>query len=261
MVAQKDRIIFSRRQLQWIMVISMLADHIACIFLDPLYVSEGAVVGLPFRICFYILHLMGRISFPLVCFLLVEGIRHTHDWKKYILRMAVFAFLSEIPFDLAINGKLVDMTSQNILFTLLIGLGMLVFLEQASSLPDILLRTRVNVLVVVASAFLAFFVRCDYSFWGIFLILLLYQREVTGKKQFFFMLLLCVCQGVIEVFAATALFLISHYDGRLNKQDSFVGGGSAVAVREPPFPLFQRYFFYLFYPLHMLILWGIRNAL
>ena len=65
---------------------------------------------------------IGRLSFPLYCFLIVQGYLHTHDIRAYGRRLLLFAFLSEIPFDLLIFGRMASPMEQNVLFSLLLGL-------------------------------------------------------------------------------------------------------------------------------------------
>ena len=83
--------------LKFIAVISMLIDHIAVIFQASL--SESI---------YFILRAAGRLSFPLFCFLLVEGFFHTRNKKRYQQRLFIFAVLSELPYDLAFRYLPVD---------------------------------------------------------------------------------------------------------------------------------------------------------
>ena len=61
---------------------------------------------------------VGRVSFVLFAFLIVEGFFHTKSRARYLLRLGLFALLSEIPFDLAFSGELVDWSGQNVYWTL-----------------------------------------------------------------------------------------------------------------------------------------------
>lgn len=123
--------------LKLIAIITMLIDHFAATIiektlaargafsLDPtdleavqnFYLENGALYGV-----YSIMRLIGRIAFPIFCFLLVEGFQHTRNKNKYAFRLALFALISEIPFDLALFGTVLEFSHQNVFFTLLIGL-------------------------------------------------------------------------------------------------------------------------------------------
>ena len=74
---------------------------------------------------------VGRLAFPIFAFMAVEGYFHTHSFKKYILRLLLFAVLSEIPFDLMYGGTWFYPFHQNVIWTLLIGLAGIHLMEKA----------------------------------------------------------------------------------------------------------------------------------
>ena len=65
---------------------------------------------------------VGRLAFPIFAFLAVEGYFHTRSFKRYALRMLLFAMLSEVPFDLMYGGTVFYPVHQNVIWTLLLGL-------------------------------------------------------------------------------------------------------------------------------------------
>ncbi|MBR1861071.1 MAG: hypothetical protein IJ796_04335 [Lachnospiraceae bacterium] len=84
-----------------------------------------AMYTTPMGMVYLLLRGIGRISFPLYCFFIVEGLKYTRSRLKYFLRLIIFAFISEVPFDLAIFGTPFYPLYQNVYFTLAIGLAMI----------------------------------------------------------------------------------------------------------------------------------------
>ena len=176
---------------------------------------------------------IGRAAFPIFCFLLVEGFLHTHDRKKYALRLFLFALVSEIPFDLAIMGRLFDPVHQNVFFTLLIGLLAMMlcdyFRMQAQPVAQ--------VLVLILAMVLAWALHTDYGYRGVLLIELLYIFRYNRMKQ--------VVAGAVafswETTAPLAFIPVWFYNGKRGKSG--------------------KWFFYWFYPVHLLILWGVKTFL
>ena len=107
--------------LKIIAVITMLTDHIGAGILGRIITMQGIYSGSVYNV-YTVMRYIGRLAFPIFCFLLVEGFMHTHNVKKYASRLFVFALISEIPFDLFVSGRIVDTSAQNVYFTLLIGL-------------------------------------------------------------------------------------------------------------------------------------------
>ncbi|HAQ39725.1 MAG TPA: conjugal transfer protein TraX, partial [Clostridiales bacterium] len=81
-------------------------------------IDHSAAILLPNNSFFYMIGRgIGRLSFPIFCFFLVEGFLHTSNTKKYLLRLGIFALISEIPFDLVFNHTILEIGYQNIYFT------------------------------------------------------------------------------------------------------------------------------------------------
>ena len=100
--------------LKWIAMVTMFIDHLAHTSLNP--------YGPHYVEIYTAMRTIGRVAFPIYCFLLVEGFMHTGNYRRYVLRIGLFALLSEIPFDLAMNGAAIFWNYQSVMVTLLIGL-------------------------------------------------------------------------------------------------------------------------------------------
>lgn len=215
---------FSGKDLKWIALCSMLLDHIGFLLVPagPLYV---------------LLRTAGRLAFPLFCFLLTEGFLHTGNRAAYGKKLFLFALLSELPFNLACGKCLLFPDAQNVFFTLFLGLCMMSVLSELKKKfrSKKILSGLSEGAAVCFFAVLSWLLRCDYQAYGIFLIALLYWYR-TGTLSiavpaFFgaFLSLGFYCS------AALSMIFIYYYDGTRGNQ------------RHP-------YFYYLFYPIHLLIL-------
>ena len=100
---------FSAATLKWIAIITMLIDHVGASLLygHAAYPAGwlggtryGWGEGIWSRDFYMALRVIGRLAFPIFCFLLIEGLIHTRNRWKYFSRLALFALISEIPFDL-----------------------------------------------------------------------------------------------------------------------------------------------------------------
>ncbi|MCH1983209.1 conjugal transfer protein TraX [Ruminococcus sp. OA3] len=217
-------------------MILMLIDHtgIAILYMVYLLPNAPVIIGTPLHNVYLVYRAMrfvGRSAFPIFCFLLVQGFLHTSDRKKYVFRLGIFALLSELPFDLALYGTVMDWSHQNVFFTLLIGLLVLCLMERFESNPYI------QVAAIAAGMGLAWLLKSDYSYHGVLLIAILYFFRYYPVLMTF-----AGCISLLwEAPACLAFIPINLY----NKQR-----GSNM-----------KYFFYCFYPMHLLLLAGIRSLL
>ena len=122
--------------LKIVAMVAMLIDHIGGVVISRMLMSTGlnaldstntdavmewVSVNSDVYGAYVLCRMIGRIAFPIFCFLLVEGFIHTSDVKKYAIRLGAFALLSEVPFDLAFQSKILEFAYQNVFFTLFIG--------------------------------------------------------------------------------------------------------------------------------------------
>ncbi len=228
----------SSSTLKMIAIITMLIDHTAATIVSTLrwhyYASASPdVLSILTNLNFY-MRRIGRLAFPIFCYMIVEGYFHTRNVKKYALRLFVFALISEFPFDYALHHTQSLMTKQNVYWTLLIGLLVIWAVDE-------LLRgyTAAQFLIMCFGMVLAYFMRTDYSFRGVFLIESLYILKFSRPLQ-----LLggaAYMENYEKMPTPLAFLLIWLYNGKKGRS--------------------MKYFFYLFYPVHLLILGFITYTL
>ena len=239
--------------LKMIAVITMLIDHSAATILERILVQmpSWAPATVDNWEQWYRLDLLlrgiGRMAFPIYCFLLVEGFHYTHSRRKYAARLFVFALISEVPFDMAFNQGFFDMSYNNVFLTLLIGLvtiwcsDMVIRRTETENFSKgkkagmIVLRVIMLAIVLITGSVVAEILHTDYGACGviaIFIMYMLYHRRMLG---FALMVLeLGLLGGIIEWAAILMLIPMHFYNGTRGKQ--------------------IKYFFYVFYPVHLLIL-------
>lgn len=189
-----------------------------------------------------ILRLIGRLAFPIYVFLLVEGVEHSRNRMAYLGRLALFAVISEVPFDLMVFGRLSCPDGQSVMLTLFLAAACLVLMQEVRDLKRAH-RVIVSLLGILTACVMAETARTDYSAYGILLAVLLYcTRDLPHRRliQFAGMLLLGIlCFGIYTPQHACVLAvpLFCLYNGTRRNPDRRI-----------------QYAFYAFYPVHMLIL-------
>ena len=214
--------------LKFIALCTMTIDHIGAVLL-PQYL---------------ILRIIGRIAFPVYCFLIVNGLFHTKDCKKYIGRLLLFALISEIFFDLAFFGKVFFPEYQNVFFTLAIGLTMIYLLESIRNrmlfkIPAF--NMAAELIVVALCCLLAYLLRTDYSVYGIIIIYGFYEFRYRYMISCFFQAYMnVIAMGGTQCYAVFALPFICLYNDKPGRKK-------------------YKWFFYIYYPAHLLILFLLKE--
>lgn len=222
--------------LKMIAIVSMTVDHSAASVL--LLCIKTGKLSKEWITVYRAMRGMGRIAFPIFCFLLVEGYFHTRSKMKYLGRLFLFSLISELPFDLALKGQLFYREHQNVFFTLCIGMGVICILDELKKkVGEGIGYYMAAVAVIFAGMELSAFLRTDYKRFGVLMIVLLfyaYRQRMAAVVLELYVLILFFENELPALFALPLLML---YNGKR---------GHPV-----------KYFFYLFYPVHLAILYVI----
>lgn len=227
----------------------MLIDHIAWVF-----VPFSSVLG-------QIMHFIGRFTAPIMCYFIAEGYFYTKNVKKYIIRIGIFAVISQIPFVIAekltspplmmIDGKLwinpeLLIPSFNVMFTLLLGLVALLLWNIK------IIEKPLRIMIVISLCFIS--LSGDWMCFTVLWILFfgIYRNDNKGKWISYY----CIALSSMTIVITTNIL------GGLPLWHNFWQAGLLF----PPFILmlhngekgsntpFHKWFFYIFYPLHLLII-------
>lgn len=243
----------SQEGLKGIACVTMLIDHTGAIVVYAMYLAAsgagGSVGGL--WDLYSLLRLVGRLAFPIYCFLLCEGVRHTKSPGRYGLRLLLAVFLSELPFDLALHGK-VSWENQSVMVTLLLGF---LALEGMDRCP----RVWGKLLTALPFSLLAEFLRADYGADGVWLMVLFaLTRDVKYGPLLQFL-------GMWFLFSPGHLMALNWLDGlRVTTQEWAVLSLIPISLysgEKKSRSKALQWAFYLFYPLHLTVLWILKGAL
>ena len=245
---KKSKFDISSAGLHIFAMVFMLMDHMwATVFTNAQWLTQ-----------------FGRLAYPIFAFMIVEGYSHTKNLKKYVLRLFAFALISEIPFNLMAGNSLTYYVHQNVLFTFLIGIGLIHINELARKNGKLWLTALTMALTTVVGLVFGFVTFVDYNAAGILTVLMFYFFRgrkwwcYIGQLVGLYYINVELLQGLyfeVELFghsfeivqqglAMLSLAFIWLYRGRQGKKSK----------------AFQ-YFCYAFYPAHMLILWFIATML
>lgn len=215
--------------LKWIALVTMFIDHVGAVVLE--YIPQAELPAV--TATYYVLRYIGRLAFPIYCFLLVEGFHRTSNRMRYLRDLMIFAAISEIPFEICFMTE-VGNGFHNVYWTLTIGLAVMMALDYVKK-NRFANNTWINLIIMIVGAFVAETLGCDYGAIGILLIFILYQTRDDRAKQSIF-------GGIAMLYEVTgpiAFVLTFFYNGE-RKIKKF------------------KYAFYAFYPVHLLLLYLVR---
>lgn len=235
----------------------MFIDHIGAVIVERMLLNAGALYqtqeqlqqGIVYRqdeaviatllLVDLILRMIGRLGFPIFCFLLIEGFMHTKNVWNYALRLGVFALISEVPFDLAFSGSFFYMDYQNVFFTLFIGLTVMIAydrIQRRENWPG-WQKKILGIIAILLGMGVAALLKTDYAAIGVLCVMIMFLFRKNRLHQ--------VIAGCIafcwEITAPLAFVPIAMYNGKRG--------------------LNMKYVFYAFYPVHLLLLYIIARCM
>lgn len=263
-------------KLKYFAVVTMLIDHLTYAFLERAPGPDGRVL------CFSVPNgllidnigrAIGRQAFPIFCFFLVEGFLRTRSRIKYFVRLVIFALLSQFPFQKCLFPQS-DELHANVICTLAIGMLAIWVIdemwklcikstEDSSGEKNALPGNRwenaepaeirlysvslVRMIIFLAAGFgsvagfckLAEVLQSDYGMGGVILIVLMYCLRKYRILLLFVSWAWMSWYNSFEIYAVPAFLLLACYNGKRGRQN--------------------KYFFYFFYPVHLLLIWLVRR--
>ncbi len=227
-----DKKILSANSLKIIAIIAMTIDHIAWAF-----VPFDSFLGQS-------MHIIGRLTAPIMCYFIAEGYFHTRSVKRYALRLFCFALISHIPFVLFESGKPFSFFPMNVIYTLLLGLLALLAYDKIKN-------EGLKTLAIIACMILS--IGADWGIFGVIFILIFGQNHGNFKEQMRKFSMVAISMVLLSVF-----FSLSN---RINIFSQLFQLGVLLSI--PLLYLYNgeqgkfkglKWIFYIFYPLHLLII-------
>lgn len=138
-------------QIRLIAIIAMVIDHIGLFFFPQ----------------FPILRIIGRLSFPLFAWLIANGARYTKNRERYLKRLFILACVSQLPFTLANNALGYSYWFFNVVFTLCLGLVVILTIQKTTDV-------RWHILMTVIACVVAYGINSDYGIVGVLSVVCFY---------------------------------------------------------------------------------------
>ncbi len=227
----------NRKQIKLLAIAAMTIDHIALVF-----VPSGSIL-------YYVMRLIGRLTAPLMAFMLAEGYRYTRSKPKYLLRLFAFALISQpfyfrMLFGHAPTSVLEYLTHWNVMFSLAVALMSLMLLE--SHIPTVPRLILVGVCISLAQF-------GDWSFMiPVWTIIFHVFRDDRRRCAALFTIVSVLLQTLIWLPQYDNLAAFSYQYGTLLAlvPIQFYNGKRGNVLHKN----LNRWFFYVYYPAHMFVL-------
>ncbi len=223
--------------LKLIAIIAMTIDHFSDLIYPGFPVNAGSII----------LHSIGRLTAPIMWFFISEGYHYTHDVKKYMLRLGIFAIISHFAYCFAFGMSFIPngiFNQTSVMYPLFIAV-LVLYISESKNINNIL--KHMLVFILVWTAFPA-----DWSCIAVLSVINMYVHRGNIEKQMLSIipwvfiyglvsfLFINKLYGIIQVFVLLVYPLLKQYNGKR---------GNAK---------WMKWFFYIYYPLHLVILGVLR---
>ena len=217
-------------QLKYIAFLSMLIDHTNNALITPLLNGTGWLLHLS-----NLFSILGRIAFPIFIFFIVEGFFKTSSRKRYLITLLAFGMISEVPFDMFTSKTFFSPYWNNMMFTLVLCLITIWVIDSLKEkISNKIVWHIVSIVVVAICSAVAMALSLDYDYHAIivaYLFYIFYDRPVLGAALGYLSI-------IKELYSFFGFGIVLTYNGERGRQ--------------------YKWFNYLFYPVHILILGMLR---
>lgn len=244
---------------KWIAIVSMFIDHTAAVLITyspPLIFDLGL---------YDIMRLVGRMAFPIFAYGIAQGCVYTHSARWYLGRLFLFAVISELPYQLALDQPIPPhFAASNVFFTLFAGAVCCEIVKFCRSKG----RGWVAVFPVAAIVLLCEMAATDYGGFGVLFVLmpyLFFENKIArlvalGSVTAFFYIVVANFSG----FSSPLWWVGDSYQfWYMVRQTVFalLGVGMVALCNGQPGSRKGKWFFYIFYPAHLTVLFLVDSAL
>lgn len=182
-------------------------------------------------------NILGRVSFPIFAFLIVEGYHHTRSLKKYLLRLFLIAVIAQVAFFNLFGGL-------DTIFTLLLGLLCILIYEKESD-------KIISLIVIITIGISALLLNFDYGLYGILMIIFFHIFYKSKAKKSIAFTILVLLHFSILIYSSKDISLLLPMVSTLSTL-------IFINLYNNKQGLKFKYLFYIYYPLHLYVLWIIK---
>lgn len=221
----------NQNQLKYLAVFAMILDHIAVFFVSP-----NSALYILFKT-------IGRLTAPIMCYFIAEGYYYTSSKKKYGLRLFIFAVISQFAYALGFHRTLLVLDF-NVIFTLFLSFMVLLSYDR---IKNVVLKWVTVVFIIALSYW------CDWGIYGPLWVLFFYifrGKKVQQAVFFIIISLLFICEKIIVCVIKGAVWFntLCHLGLLLFVPLIFIYSGKRGKKN-----LFNKWAFYIIYPLHIAV--------